>query len=64
MATPDIVLANSVLELNLICTVSHNVAAAALMFPIAIDAAKQTGADSKLMSYNLMLAASASFMSK
>ena len=33
------------------------------MFPIAIEAAEQTGADSKLMSYNLMLAASASFMS-
>lgn len=33
------------------------------MFPIAMDAADQTGADSKLMAYNLMLAASASFMS-
>jgi len=33
------------------------------MFPIAIEAAVKTGADQKLMSYNLMLAASASFMS-
>ncbi|KAL7547487.1 hypothetical protein ACHAWF_010781 [Thalassiosira exigua] len=47
----------------LISNIVTNNAAAALMFPIAIDAAQQTGADSKLMSYNLMLAASASFMS-
>jgi len=33
------------------------------MLSIAIEAAVLTGADEKLMSYNLMLAASASFMS-
>ena len=47
----------------LISNIVTNSAAAALMFPIAIQAAESTGADSKLMSYNLMLAASASFMS-
>lgn len=47
----------------LISNIVTNNAAAALMFPIAIDAAKQTGADELLMAYNLMLAASASFMS-
>jgi len=47
----------------LISNIVTNNAAAALMFPIAIDAAEQTGADQLLMSYNLMLAASASFMS-
>mmetsp|Transcript_25509 Transcript_25509/g.54881 ORF Transcript_25509/g.54881 Transcript_25509/m.54881 type:complete len:1149 (+) Transcript_25509:308-3754(+) len=47
----------------LISNIVTNNAAAALMFPIAIDAAEQTGADPLLMSYNIMLAASASFMS-
>ncbi len=47
----------------LISNIVTNNAAAALMFPIAINAAEQTGADAKLMSFNLMLAASASFMS-
>jgi len=47
----------------LISNIMTNNAAAALMFPIAIQAAQSTGADSKLMCYNLMLAASASFMS-
>lgn len=47
----------------LISNIVTNNAAAALMFPIAISAAEQTGADSLLMSYNIMLAASASFMS-
>ncbi|KAL7547056.1 hypothetical protein ACHAWF_010378 [Thalassiosira exigua] len=46
-----------------ISNIVTNNAAAALMFPIAIDAANQTGADPLLMSYNLMLAASACFMS-
>ena len=40
-----------------------NNAAAALIFPIAMDAAEQTGTDVTLMSYCIMLAASASFMS-
>jgi len=47
----------------LISNIVTNNAAAALMFPIAINAANQTGADRMLMCYNLMLAASASFMS-
>ena len=47
----------------LISNVVTNNAAAALMFPIAMEAAEQTNADPLLMSYNLMLAASASFMS-
>mmetsp|Transcript_29018 Transcript_29018/g.42804 ORF Transcript_29018/g.42804 Transcript_29018/m.42804 type:complete len:1236 (+) Transcript_29018:347-4054(+) len=47
----------------LISSVVTNNAAAAMMFPIALDAAEQTGVDSVLMSYCLMLAASASFMS-
>jgi len=47
----------------LISNIVTNNAAAALMFPIALEAAESTGADSLLMSYNLMLAASASFMS-
>ena len=46
-----------------ISNIVTNNAAAALMFPIALDAAVQTGADTLLMSYNLMLAASACFMS-
>ncbi|KAG7337003.1 TrkA-C domain containing protein [Nitzschia inconspicua] len=41
--------------------VSNN-AAAALIFPIAITAATTAGTDIKLMSYNIMLAASAAFM--
>jgi len=47
----------------LISNVVTNNAAAALIFPIAMDAAEITGADQKLMSYILMLGASASFMS-
>jgi uncharacterized protein with PhoU and TrkA domain len=47
----------------LISSIVTNNAAAALIFPIAMDAAEQTGADILLMSYTLMLAASASFMS-
>jgi di/tricarboxylate transporter len=47
----------------LISNIVTNNAAAALMFPIAMGAAEQTGADLRLMSFNLMLAASASFMS-
>ncbi|KAL3795556.1 hypothetical protein HJC23_009269 [Cyclotella cryptica] len=47
----------------LISNIVTNNAAAALMFPIAMEAADQTNADPLLMSYNLMLAASASFMS-
>eukprot|EP00549_Striatella_unipunctata_P022054 CAMPEP_0118726066 /NCGR_PEP_ID=MMETSP0800-20121206/33489_1 /TAXON_ID=210618 ORGANISM="Striatella unipunctata, Strain CCMP2910" /NCGR_SAMPLE_ID=MMETSP0800 /ASSEMBLY_ACC=CAM_ASM_000638 /LENGTH=1154 /DNA_ID=CAMNT_0006634835 /DNA_START=160 /DNA_END=3625 /DNA_ORIENTATION=+ len=47
----------------LISNVVTNNAAAALIFPIALDAAEQSGADRLLMSYCLMLGASASFMS-
>ena len=48
----------------LISNIVTNNAAAALMFPIAMEAADQVPeADQLLMSYNLMLAASASFMS-
>jgi len=47
----------------LISNVVTNNAAAALIFPIAMDAAEITGADLTLMSYILMLGASASFMS-
>ncbi|KAL7471141.1 hypothetical protein ACHAXS_011441 [Conticribra weissflogii] len=47
----------------LISNIVTNNAAAALMFPIAMEAAESTGADALLMSYNLMLSASASFMS-
>lgn len=47
----------------LISNVVTNNAAAALLFPIAMDAAEQTGADLVLMAYCLMLGASASFMS-
>lgn len=47
----------------LISNVVTNNAAAALIFPIAIDAANQTGADALVMSYCVMLGASASFMS-
>ena len=43
----------------LISNIVTNNAAAALMFPIAMEAADQTDADPLLMSYNLMLAASA-----
>jgi Sodium:sulfate symporter transmembrane region len=38
-------------------------AAAALVFPIAVEAASQTGTSPRLMSLALMLAASANFMS-
>jgi len=47
----------------LISNVVTNNAAAALLFPVAMDAAEMTGADRKLMAYVLMLGASASFMS-
>ena len=47
----------------LISNVVTNNAAAALIFPIAMDAAEQFGTDRLLMSYCIMLAASASFMS-
>mmetsp|Transcript_5533 Transcript_5533/g.13341 ORF Transcript_5533/g.13341 Transcript_5533/m.13341 type:complete len:1248 (+) Transcript_5533:310-4053(+) len=47
----------------LISNVVTNNAAAALMFPIAMEAADQTGTDHILMAYCLMLGASASFMS-
>lgn len=47
----------------LISNVVTNNAAAALLFPVAMDAAETTGADRQLMSYILMLGASASFMS-
>lgn len=46
----------------LISNIVTNNAAAALMFPIAMSAAEQTQADPLIMSYNIMLAASASFM--
>jgi di/tricarboxylate transporter len=39
-----------------------NNAAAALIFPVAMDAAEQTGTDLVLMSFTIMLAASAAFM--
>jgi uncharacterized protein with PhoU and TrkA domain len=47
----------------LISNVVTNNAAAALLFPIAMDAAEATNADGQLMAYTLMLGASASFMS-
>jgi len=47
----------------LISNVVTNNAAAALLFPIAMDAAETTKADARLMAYILMLGASASFMS-
>lgn len=47
----------------LISNVVTNNAAAALIFPIAMDAAEQTGTDRLIMSYCVMLSASASFMS-
>lgn len=47
----------------LISNIVTNNAAAALIFPIAMDAAVQTGTDVVLMSYCVMLGASASFMS-
>jgi len=47
----------------LISNVVTNNAAAALIFPIAMNAAEQTGTDVVLMSYCVMLGASASFMS-
>jgi di/tricarboxylate transporter len=46
----------------LISQVVANNAAAALIFPIAMDAAVSTGTDLKLMSFSIMLAASAAFM--
>jgi di/tricarboxylate transporter len=47
----------------LISNVVTNNAATALLFPIAMDAAEKTGTDVILMSYSLMLGASARFMS-
>ena len=47
----------------LISNVVTNNAAAALLFPIAMNAAEQTGVSRVIMSYSLMLGASASFMS-
>jgi di/tricarboxylate transporter len=47
----------------LISNVVTNNAAAALIFPIAMNAAEQTNTDVVLMSYCVMLGASASFMS-
>ena len=47
----------------LISNVVTNNAAAALLFPIAMDAAEKTNADLTKMSFSLMLGASASFMS-
>ncbi|KAG7362296.1 TrkA-C domain containing protein [Nitzschia inconspicua] len=47
----------------LISNIVTNNAAAALLFPIAMDAAVQAGADLVLMSYSLMLGASACFAS-
>lgn len=46
----------------LVSNVVTNNAAAALLFPIALNAAEQTGTDRILMSFSLMLGASASFM--
>lgn len=47
----------------LISNVVTNNAAAALLFPIAMDSADSTGANKQIMAYTLMLGASASFMS-
>jgi len=47
----------------LISNVVTNNAAAALLFPIAMKAAEDTSIDRRLMSFTLMLGASASFMS-
>lgn len=47
----------------LLSNVVTNNAAAALIFPIAMDVVDQSGADKVAMSYTLMLGASASFMS-
>jgi di/tricarboxylate transporter len=47
----------------LISNIVTNNAAAALVFPVAIQAAEDAGADLVLMSYCVMLSASASFMS-
>ena len=47
----------------LISNVVTNNAAAALIFPIAIEVALEFGTSPKLISYTLMLSASASFMS-
>jgi len=47
----------------LISNVVTNNAAAALIFPVAVNAAEQTQTDVTLMSYCVMLGASASFMS-
>jgi di/tricarboxylate transporter len=46
----------------LISQLVANNAAAALIFPVAMDAAEQTGTDLVLMSFTIMLAASAAFM--
>jgi len=47
----------------LLSNIVTNNAAAALVFPIAMDVVDQAGADKVIMSYTLMLGASASFMS-
>lgn len=61
---PDAGLLGSVyLATFLISNVVTNNAAAALIFPIAMDAAEQTGTNRVIMSYCVMLSASASFMS-
>lgn len=51
------------LATTMLSNVVTNNAAAALVFPIAMDAVEKTGADRTIMSYALMLGASASFMS-
>lgn len=47
----------------LVSSLLPNIAAVALVFPIAMDAANRMGASPTLMAYTLMLAASANFMS-
>jgi di/tricarboxylate transporter len=46
----------------IISQIVTNNAAAALMFPVAIVAAEQTGTDVVIMSYCVMFSASAAFM--
>ena len=60
--TPGVLIAVYVATFFL-CNVVGNNAAAALMYPIAAGASEQQGIDSDQMSFLLMLAASASFMS-
>ena len=64
MPQPDAGLLGAVyLATFLISNVVTNNAAAALIFPIAMNAAEQTGTELTIMSYCVMLSASASFMS-